>query len=149
MLSSPFMLSEYGDTAFQLSVPHSFCRGLFIVSVGSLHVGSVPKVSQKAGAFGDMTAFLELNYFSNSFIWDRLFEKAIPSVQWSKSWLYAKQCLLNSPHIFYSVACCLTISNWKVARLKIRSEKILVPFLAFQPNFTLSNCAASWFLLPI
>lgn len=94
--------AEYGDMTFQLSVPLSFCKYLFIVSVGTLCVGNMPTVSQKAGAFGEMTAFSELNYLINSFI-TRLFEKAIPSVQWSKSCLRAKQCLLNPLHPFYLV----------------------------------------------
>ncbi|XP_026706479.1 synaptotagmin-9 [Athene cunicularia] len=40
--------AEYGDTALQLSVPLSFCKCLFVVSVGAFHVGSTPPVPQES-----------------------------------------------------------------------------------------------------
>lgn len=70
--------AEDRDTAFRLSVPLSFCKGLFSVSAGTSRGGSTLTVSQK-GAFGDMTAASELSYLINSFI-TGLFEKAVPSV---------------------------------------------------------------------
>ena len=39
--------AEYGDKAFQLSVPLSFCKSLFVVSVGTLYVVAIRLLSHR------------------------------------------------------------------------------------------------------
>lgn len=101
-------------------------QNLFILSV--LHMLAVCLL--KAGAFGEMAAFSGLSYLINSFLIG-LFEKAI--VWWSIPCLWAEQCLSNSLLPFSSVASLFSKSNWKAARLTVRSEK--VPFLTFHTLF--------------
>lgn len=118
---------------------YHFSSAKSVHPVSPSRAGRVPAASQKAGAFGETAAFSGLSYLINSFI-TGLFEKAIPSVWWSKSCLCAKQCLSNSLHPFHLVASCFSRSNWKVARLTMRSENVQAPFLTFQtvlPSLTL------------
>lgn len=88
----------------------------------------------KAGAFGEMAAFSGLSYLINSIL-TGFFEEAIPTVWWPIPCLWAEQCLSHSLLPFSSVASRFSRSNWKAARLTVRSEKIQVPFLTFQSLF--------------